>query len=84
MLKISIKQVNLTNNYCVYFDNIEIEYKTKGELFFALRREHGRCIGKLYTHGANKIQVGWIFLKKENHSDEPGKFLYETWVQIYN
>lgn len=56
----------------------------RGELFRSLRREHGRCVSRVYVDTPKGAKpVGWVFQKRDSYSDDPHKtYLREVWVEI--
>lgn len=56
-----------------------------GELYRALVKEHGRCVGKMYVDRTDgtQIQTGWVFQKRRKYDDVNETYLAETWVTVY-
>lgn len=56
-----------------------------GELYRALQREYGRCIGKVYTQidGRDGIPVGWVFQGRDKYEDTGEPYLREVWVTLH-
>jgi hypothetical protein len=65
-------------------DTIFEDDPTPGNIFRWCRREHGRCISKVYIdtveHGT--VHVGWVFLKREKYEDCNDTYLHETWISL--
>lgn len=91
-MKIAIDHVNRDEGYRIgeYVQDIEdtiFEADSLGDMFRALRREYGRCTGRVYVDYLHKdskygpYAVGWVFLKRVPYDDE-GTFLQETWVTL--
>jgi len=64
----------------------ETSYEKVGELYRALVKQYGRCIGKMYCD--NKVTgktraIGWIFLKRAKYEDCKDTYLQETWVSVH-
>jgi glucan-binding YG repeat protein len=81
--------VNDTENYQYGNNEYESDCETTGELFKHLRREHGRCTGKMYidTKQGETKQTGWVFEKREHYwgaqrGQEKG-YIKQTWVSVY-
>ena len=53
----------------------------RGELFRALQKDHGRCIGKVREEPDGKA-VGWVFEKKRKYTDCDKYYIAETWVIV--
>ena len=63
---------------------IEAFTNNKGELFRALRKEHGKCTGKIYLDTPDGSKAcGWRFEKLKEYSDSPGTYLSGTWVSLF-
>lgn len=59
----------------------------RGDLYRALVKEYGRCIGSAYINHpieANiHIKVGWVFLSRVPYEGRGvGTYLRETWVEV--
>ena len=72
-LFIEVIQVNESVNYRIGDPQFEeTKYSNKNELYRALLKEYGRCIGKQCIDDEPSQlprQVGWIFEKREFYSD---------------
>jgi len=57
----------------------------RGELFRAMQRENGRCIGFVYVDrkGDEVQKVGWIFEKRRRYDDCNETYLSQTWVTLH-
>jgi hypothetical protein len=77
--------VDTTRNVCLGDSEVyESWCETTGELFRAARAEHGRCTGKVYVGGGDKVQaIGWVFVKRQKYEGTPDTFLLETWVTVH-
>lgn len=53
----------------------------RGELFRAMQKQYGRCVGKFYI--GDGVGVGWVFNKRTKYDDSPETFLLETWVAVH-
>jgi hypothetical protein len=56
-----------------------------GDLFRAIRRKYGRCVGRVYVDldDAPATPVGWVFVKRQRYEDVNETFLMETWVTVH-
>lgn len=56
-----------------------------GELFRFLRREYGRCTGKVHvdTEDGTKA-VGWVFESRLKYEDVDETYLREVWVTLHD
>jgi hypothetical protein len=56
-----------------------------GELYRACRKQHGRCVSRVYLEKGEKVKpIGWVFLKKNPGEPEgDGSGVIETWVTVY-
>ncbi len=78
--------VNATEQYIAGDSGVyETFTADTGELFRSLRREHGRCTGKMFidTAKAKSRQIGWVFLKRRPYRDTNESYLAETWVSVH-
>lgn len=79
---VSESYVNATQGY--RYGDTEPEdygYDNLGELYRALRRENGRCVGKVYTDKDGAI--GWVFVKRVPYDDSDETYLREVWVTVH-
>ena len=57
-----------------------------GQLYRSLRREYGRCTGRVYIdtkeHGTKA--VGWVFVKRMKYEDCNDTYLREVWVTPFD
>lgn len=94
-LYVSESYVNATKGYEFGESGPQEAYTDDpGELFRALRREYGRCIGKVYVDDrsgdpALVRAVGWVFVKRMRYEDaRPGDpdptYLREVWVTLHD
>lgn len=59
-------------------------HETRGALYRAMRKEHGRCVGKVHVECKGKtLDIGWVFLKLDRYEDTREKYLRETWVTVH-
>ena len=75
--------VNKTRNYrCGSSEWYETFSTNQGDLYRAMRREYGRCTGKVYVDGQDGFahHVGWVFQQRKKYDDCAETFLAETWV----
>jgi len=70
-------------------DPYETYCETPGELYRAMRREDGRCIGRVYQDDANGVAkaIGWVFVSRQRYEDARGNdpddyYLREVWVTV--
>ena len=63
-------------------DVYETFTEDRGELYHAMQREYGRCVGKVYVDDGQPI--GWVFQKRKQYDDSPETFLLETWVTVHS
>lgn len=77
--------VNLDRGYRFGESGVyETNCETHGELFRAMRKEYGRCVGRVHVYREGKtLDVGWIFLKRDRYDDSRETFLRETWVTVH-
>lgn len=56
-----------------------------GELFRFMRREYGRCTGRVYVDlpGRPAVPVGWIFQARVRYEDCDETYLREVWVTLH-
>lgn len=83
---VGITQVNKTERYGLSDTEYhETKYDNTSELYRALVKEYGRCIGRLYVDMKDDStkHIGWVFVKRMRYDDVPETFLCETWVSIY-
>ena len=88
-MNLCIKEIytNKTENYIIGDSG---EFKTftasKGKLFNALQKEHGRCVSKMYRDNSlyGPLCIGWVFEKIEYYEDTQEPYLSETWVKLTN
>ena len=59
--------------------------ENRGELFLAMQRENGRCIGYMYTErkNGNDQKIGWVFEKRRRYEDSNETYLSQTWVELH-
>jgi len=68
----------------------ETGYDTVGTLYRALRREWGRCTGKVYVdqtcpeRGAYSQAIGWVFIKRVRYEDSRETYLREVWATVHD
>jgi hypothetical protein len=85
---------NATEGYLIHDGDPQESYHvTRGELFTALQKEHGRCIGHVYIDDRNDddtvtvYEIGWVFVKRVEYRWRNGKsdgsYLQETWVSVH-
>ena len=88
MTNLFIKEhwINRTENYsCGDSGLYETFTDNKGQLFKALQKEYGRCVGKMYVDKENKVyQCGWVFEKIKQYDDTNEKYIAETWVSLHD
>ena len=54
------------------------------ELFKFMKKEYGRCVGKVYIDENDfSIVVGWIFEKKMKYSDVDDHYVQQTRVTVH-
>lgn len=68
--------------------------ETPGELYRAMRREHGRCIGRTYIDTPDGTEaIGWVFTKRVMYDDARPRdgrygpdayYLREVWVTVHD
>ena len=83
-LMISEVYVNVTRS-CRYGESgiYESFADTTGELFKSCRKEHGKCVSKVYIDTKNGTrQIGWVFQKKRRYDDTNEEYLAEVWVTL--
>lgn len=71
----------------------ETSFESRGKLFRACRKEHGRCVGKVYIDKKNgriaaswifqEIAIGWVFQKEEEYEDTHEPYLREVWITVH-
>ena len=63
----------------------ETSYETTGALYRAMRKEYGRCTGRVMIDdkGGRSKPIGWVFLKRDRYDDCNDTFLSETWVTVH-
>lgn len=78
--------VNATDGYrCGDSDVYETFADTPGDLFRAMRREYGRCTGRVYIDTEDGVRsIGWVFVKREQYQDADESYLKETWVTVHD
>lgn len=78
-IRADISAINKQFGYIVYEDSDRlVQASTKQEAYKQLKKEYGRCIGKIYRDRNNEvIEIGYIFEKKED------KTTYQYWVTLY-
>ncbi len=57
----------------------------RGELYRAMQREYGRCVGKVRidrTDGTTQ-EIGWVFRQRARYEDTREFYLRETWVTVH-
>ena len=57
----------------------------RGALYHSLRKEYGRCIGRVYVDKTNgpSMAVGWVFLQRATYEGSKETYLRETWVTVH-
>ena len=56
-----------------------------GELYRAMRREYGRCEGRVYRDTADSTKaIGWVFVKRMQYEDSPDTYLRRVWVTLHD
>lgn len=70
---------------------VDVEHRTRGELYADLQSEYGRCISHMYREvdGRDGVPVGWVFEKWMEYEDArpdwpPARRRYkrEVWVEV--
>ena len=84
-LLISEDQINVTEGYRSGESGVfECFTDHPGELFRALRRNYGRCTGKVRVDVGNSVKaIGWVFEKRRKYDDCDETYLLETWVTVH-
>lgn len=84
-LYISETHRNVTEGYRMGdVDPYESYLTTAGDAFRAMRKEYGRCTGKVYYDSETGPQaIGWVFLKLDRYEDTREPFLHETWITLH-
>lgn len=56
-----------------------------GELYRSMRKEYGRCVGRVYVDGPDgeSKPIGWIFQKRAKYEDNADTYLQEVWVTVH-
>jgi len=84
MLVIQETYVNETRGYLLGEPTEYYEPSTDniGELFKSCRKEHGRCISRVYqdTPDGTADPIGWVFEKLCKYDDTGERFLQNVWV----
>lgn len=59
-----------------------------GVLFRRLRREYGKCDGRVYVDNeeGDPVAVGWVFVKRVEYEDARNRetYLREVWVTLFD
>ena len=65
-------------------DVYETNFTDRGDMYRAMVKEYGRCIGKVYldTDDGSK-EIGWMFVKRDHYEDTDEPFLHQTWVTVH-
>lgn len=87
---VSESRINATEGYRFSDDTYPVagtvfeDMETSGEMYRWLRREYGRCTGKVYvdSEGGAPMHVGWVFVKRDRYEDCNETYLLETWVTL--
>ena len=62
----------------------ETRFTRRGDLYRAMRREYGRCTGRVYIDTDNgPKRVGWVFVKKAYYEDTQKPYIQETWITLH-
>ena len=75
--------------YCGNSDVYETGHDTIGTLYRALRREWGRCIGKVYLdrscpeQGEYAQAIGWVFVRRVRYEDSRKTYLRKVWATVH-
>lgn len=56
-----------------------------GQLYRALQKEYGRCVGKVRVmiDGVDGIPIGWVFQGRDRYEDTREPYLREVWVTLH-
>jgi hypothetical protein len=82
-----VESVNETKGYRFGSSGVfETSAETVGELYRDMRREYGRCTGKVYidTADGRAKAIGWVFVKREKYEDTGEPFLMSTWAMVHD
>lgn len=76
--------IDADRGYLFHSDRRSVEDTSIGELFRAMRREHGRCVSKVFLDrpDGSAQHIGWVFNKRERYEDTGEPYLRETWVSV--
>ena len=79
--------VNATKGYRFGDSDVYESYaNTTGELYRAMLKEYGRCMGKVYVDSPEgpPMHVGWVFQGKQQYEDCKDTYLREVWVTVHD